>query len=179
MLTLTLTQPYATLVAIGAKQIETRSWYSSVRDDILIHAATTYAGVGGKNAFIELCTSNEYIYKALNDAGLVPFEWDPEALLALPTGAILCKRTMVDCYRTALFVSAEQQARRVSRMDDPSHIPLSDQERAMGDYSHGRYGFILKGTDRFATPIPARGKLGFWTYEGLLPTEVIHASQPV
>ena len=52
MLTLTLTQPYATLVAIGAKQIETRSWYSSVRDDILIHAATTYAGVGGKNAFI-------------------------------------------------------------------------------------------------------------------------------
>lgn len=39
MKALSLTQPYATLVAIGAKQIETRSWSTSYRGPLAIHAA--------------------------------------------------------------------------------------------------------------------------------------------
>src|SRR3954451_22243677 len=39
---LTLTQPWATLVAIGAKQIETRSWGTSYRGWLAIHAAKGY-----------------------------------------------------------------------------------------------------------------------------------------
>lgn len=35
---LTLTQPWATLVAIGAKRIETRSWSTSYRGPLAIHA---------------------------------------------------------------------------------------------------------------------------------------------
>lgn len=36
---ISLTQPWATLVAIGAKTIETRSWNTAYRGDIAIHAA--------------------------------------------------------------------------------------------------------------------------------------------
>lgn len=36
---LTLWQPWATLVAIGAKQIETRSWATAYRGPLAIHAA--------------------------------------------------------------------------------------------------------------------------------------------
>lgn len=36
---LTLTQPWATLVAIGAKRVETRSWSTNYRGPIAIHAA--------------------------------------------------------------------------------------------------------------------------------------------
>jgi activating signal cointegrator 1 len=36
---LTLTQPWATLVAIGAKKIETRSWPTNYRGPLAIHAA--------------------------------------------------------------------------------------------------------------------------------------------
>ena len=39
MKVLTLTQPWATLVAIGAKRIETRSWSTKYRGPLAIHAA--------------------------------------------------------------------------------------------------------------------------------------------
>ena len=39
MKTISLTQPWATLVAVGAKKIETRSWQTSYRGPILIHAS--------------------------------------------------------------------------------------------------------------------------------------------
>ena len=39
MKALTLTQPWASLVAVGAKRIETRSWRTDYRGPIAIHAA--------------------------------------------------------------------------------------------------------------------------------------------
>ena len=39
MKALSLTQPWATLVVIGAKRIETRSWHTSYVGPLLIHAA--------------------------------------------------------------------------------------------------------------------------------------------
>lgn len=41
MKALTLHQPWATLVALGVKSIETRSWTTSHRGPIAIHAART------------------------------------------------------------------------------------------------------------------------------------------
>lgn len=43
---LTLSQPWATLVALGVKRIETRSWRTSHRGRLLIHAA---AGKSDRN----------------------------------------------------------------------------------------------------------------------------------
>lgn len=39
MKAISLTQPYATLIALGAKKIETRSWSTSYRGPLAIHAA--------------------------------------------------------------------------------------------------------------------------------------------
>ena len=39
MKALSLTQPWATLVAMGAKRIETRSWATSYRGPLAIHAS--------------------------------------------------------------------------------------------------------------------------------------------
>ena len=44
MKALTLWQPWATLVAIGAKRIETRSWSTNYRGPLAIHAARTTKG---------------------------------------------------------------------------------------------------------------------------------------
>jgi activating signal cointegrator 1 len=41
---LSLTQPWATAIIIGVKQIETRSWYTSHRRCIAIHAAKGFPG---------------------------------------------------------------------------------------------------------------------------------------
>ena len=62
MKALTLTQPWATLVAIGAKQIETRSWRTFYRGPLAIHAAKSLPAwqfrdvleAHGINGFMEL-----------------------------------------------------------------------------------------------------------------------------
>ena len=54
MKVLTLTQPWATLVAIGAKRIETRSWATKYRGPLLIHAAAGLGPVGGKFGLVDL-----------------------------------------------------------------------------------------------------------------------------
>ena len=45
MKVLTLWQPWATLVAIGAKRIETRSWRTNHRGPLAIHAAASTKGL--------------------------------------------------------------------------------------------------------------------------------------
>ncbi len=44
MKTLSLLQPWATLVVMGIKQIETRSWSTAYRGPLLIHASKGKAG---------------------------------------------------------------------------------------------------------------------------------------
>ena len=39
------------------------------------------------------------------------------------------------------------------------------QELDFGDYSLGRYGWILKDPVLFDTPIPAKGRLGLWEWD--------------
>ena len=42
MKALSLYQPHATAMAMGIKKVETRSWYTSYRGDLLIHAAKRF-----------------------------------------------------------------------------------------------------------------------------------------
>ena len=46
MKALTLTQPWATLVAMGAKRIETRSWTTNYRGPLAIHAGKGPSTIG-------------------------------------------------------------------------------------------------------------------------------------
>jgi len=46
-----------------------------------------------------------------------------------------------------------------SRYDTP-------KERAFGDWSPGRWGWILRNPVLFEKPVPARGAQGFWNWEG-------------
>lgn len=165
MKAITLTQPWATLIAIGAKKIETRSWGTSYRGPLAIHAAKGL-GPGGINAYLERCTASEPIYAALNDAGLVPFTWDADALLALPRGAIVAVCTLADCrptdereaqYKGGWFKSMSATTTRFWE--------LTDQERAFGNYTPRRLAWLLADVRALPEPIPARGALGLWEYE--------------
>ncbi len=40
------------------------------------------------------------------------------------------------------------------------------KERAFGDWSPGRFGWILRNPVLFDKPIPAKGAQGFWNWEG-------------
>ena len=43
---------------------------------------------------------------------------------------------------------------------------LTEREKELGDYSPGRWAWVLKNPVMFDTPIPARGRQGWWNWDG-------------
>lgn len=146
---LTLTQPYATLIAIGAKKIETRSWWTGHRGPLAIHAAK---GMPFDEAWFAMYQIDA-IRDALSGAGY-------RCLDDLERGAVVATCRLVDCVPTT---GIEQT---------PAVDWLSDAELAMGDLSDGRYAWLLADVRRLTDPIPARGGLGLWEV-AILETAVL------
>lgn len=137
MKVLTLTQPWATLIALGLKQIETRSWKTNYRGILAIHAAKGFPG-WAKNV------ADEDFFREINlllGPG-VPSEY-------LPVGKILCVCALTDVKRTEDIVD-----------QDFYNTP----EAKYGDYNPFRYGWILNNRVTLDTPVPAKGKLGIWNF---------------
>ncbi len=134
---ITLYQPWATLMAIGAKRIETRSWETRYRGLIAIHA--------GRNESEALAYYDEPFHKVLLEAGY-------HYLAMLPYGAVLAVGKLVNCIETDLICRG-------------SVSPFSDQERAFGDYSPGRFGWLISDVRPLSEPIPCRGQRRLWDWE--------------
>ena len=43
---------------------------------------------------------------------------------------------------------------------------LSERERLLGDYSPGRFAWVLRNPVAFSAPVPAKGKQGWWNWDG-------------
>lgn len=81
MRALSLTQPWATAVAVGIKQWETRSWPTVVRGEIAIHSAKGFPRYAKEFAAEEQA------------AGRLPQG-------QLPLGSIVCLAELVECRQT-------------------------------------------------------------------------------
>jgi hypothetical protein len=91
MRAITLWEPWASLLAIGAKRTETRSWATRYRGPVAIHAGIDPRG-------LRACAGDGAIEDALAGAGL--------ALERLPLGCIVAVGGLVDCRRTEDLVAA-------------------------------------------------------------------------
>lgn len=132
---LTLTQPWASLVAWGEKRIETRDWGTIYRGPLAIHAAKSFPRWA-----VEACFAEPF--RSVLAAHV-------EYLQDLPLGAIVAVAELVDCARIAPNYVAG----------------LGDQERAFGDYTPGRIAWELSSVRPLSQPIRARGSLGLWVPE--------------
>lgn len=82
MKVLSLTEPWATLIYIGKKRIETRSWKTSYRGEIYIHASSTKIPKTCKKEVLDMVQD-------------VPLHYSN----------IICKCQLVDCiYMTEEFI---------------------------------------------------------------------------
>lgn len=153
MKALTLTQPWATLVAIGAKRVETRSWQTSYRGPLAIHAAKGVGSVGGKRGLDDLCTSDPF-FGVLIDAGYRDGK-------PLPLGAIVATCELVDCVPTTYVKSVKV----VQRGHDRPAWLWTVEEKAFGDYADGRWAWLLANIKMLPEPIPAKGALSLWEWE--------------
>lgn len=153
MKALTLTQPWATLVALGQKTVETRSWSTDYRGPLAIHAAKGLGPVGGQRGLVEAVQCAPF-YRALG-AGRVA-----DIVAALPLGAIVAVVELADV-RPAWQVRVE-----LLRRYNATTTELA--ELAFGDYSDGRFAWIF-GSVRLVDPaIPCSGARRAWT----VPPEV-------
>lgn len=159
MKALTLTQPWATLVAIGAKRIETRSWSTPYRGPLAIHAAKGFPKWARKFTVDPVCYEAVRYHGARNDAGQRP----ADLLSAYPLGYVLATCNLVNCIPTEVVDNA-------GNVFGVSLETLSAQERAFGDYAPGRYAWILENVKELKTPVPAKGSLGLWDWDGVMET---------
>lgn len=153
MKVLSLLQPWATLVVIGAKKIETRSWNTKYRGDILIHAS--------KNKKI----AEEIIYKfPFNKVMVEYFNHDTEPYIEdLPFGAIIGKVNICTTSAVETLPQINGQELVIRGGEYNGKIwKMTEQEIAFGDYSPGRYAWLLSDPIKFEKPIPCKGSLSLW-----------------
>lgn len=145
MKALTLYQPYAYAVVAGLKKYETRPRKTNIRGRVAIHAGKRgfYAGgplaVEQKAAAITVITRMEYEQKGERPIEELPY---------FPKGAVIGTVEIVDCKPIEEVLPT-----------------LTEEERLLGDYSPGRYAWILKNPVIFEKSIPEKGKQGWWNWD--------------
>jgi activating signal cointegrator 1 len=92
MKAISLWQPWATLVAIGGKQYETRSWFSKYRGLLAIHAAKRMDQIQ-----IEYCLQEPF-RSVLKASGYKDHD--------MPLGAIIAVVKIVDVHKTEAIVKS-------------------------------------------------------------------------
>ena len=157
---LSLWQPWATLIAIGAKQIETRHWSTNYRGPLLIHAAKHW-----DRGLSQMC-AEEPFNTALCEAGF-SFH-DHGHTWGLPFGSIICLVSLDDCITT----------------EDAQHPPeewpfLSEYEADFGDFSEGRFAWLCKNVRRFPPPISFSGHQGIFNVPDAIVAEQLAKVVPV
>jgi hypothetical protein len=180
MKALSLWQPWASAIAVGAKRIETRHWQTSYRGPLLIHAAKTLSGAG-----IICCDTEEFwagVFKDFPAAQQGLLSGNPHDLIrALPLGALIAVAELVAIRPTSQFRIGELEqtcddgdfSRHPDRWAKATGFLFTAQERALGDYSPGRYGWVLANVRALPQPIPYKGAQGLFTVpETILPAEM-------
>jgi hypothetical protein len=138
---LTLTQPWASLIGpeSDAKHIETRSRSTSYRGWIAIHAGKGLGPVGG------LYGLQQFVLTSAFRQSPIARNWDGHAFshpqLYLPFGKIVAVARIADCAKT----------------DD---VIVTPTERAFGDYTPGRWAWLLHDIRRLRRPVAYRGAQG-------------------
>lgn len=144
---LSITQPWASLIALGQKVIETRSWSTAYRGPVLIHASK-----GFPTECQRLCWRDPFA-EVLIGGGFDRAE-------QLPRGSIVAVARLAHVLPTSVFDNPWQLSFKVS-----------GAEYAFGDFSDGRYGWVLQDVRPLTTPVPCKGSLGLWA----VPADVLAA----
>jgi hypothetical protein len=146
MKAISLWQPWASLIQVGAKKVETRSWQTSYRGDLLI--CSTKGGLGKTQM-------QEYLTHKLFANAL-------RGLESIPFGQALCVVTLSDCVTTGEINTRAQYQRW-----------LEGDEYYFGDYSPGRYAWKLDNLRPLKKPFRVSGKQGFFEVDDAMIKEAL------
>lgn len=163
MKAITLYQPWATLVATGKKQIETRSWSTNYRGPLAIHASKNRKFIAGENPVIQQEPFFSSLVTEVNG-----YKMHPEFSL----GVVVATCDLVGCVKIPFMEKSfhfHSNELFREKLDNPSKedlvviVPPEYPEFCFGDYTAGRYAWILANIRNITGRcIYARGGLGMW-----------------
>lgn len=145
MKALTLTQPWASLMALQQKRIETRSWPVRYRGEMVIHSAK-----GFPKWAKETC-DEEPFRTALGG----------RRASDLPLSQGLCVVKVLGCFSTNNLPSA------FAKIEFMTGWKPDEKEIAFGDYSENRFLWLTE----YIRPLhingwgPVKGSLGLWEWD--------------
>lgn len=134
MKALSLYQPWATLMAIGSKQIETRHWSTKYRGPLAIHAAKKIIP-----GFGQLCHTEPF-KSALSRVGYDEME-------CFEFGKVVA---IVDLFAV--------------EPTDGLACDIPPSECSFGNYEAGRFAWLTKGVRKFPEAIPLIGRQGLFNW---------------
>jgi hypothetical protein len=143
MKALTLWQPWASLVALSEKSIETRIWSTKHRGPLAIHAAQKLPP-----KWLGASRNSEPFIQELADVLNCRIDRVDSEIRKLPYGKILCT---VNLFRI-------EETRAVREI-------LCKREVIFGNYEDGRYAWSMQVITRFEKPIPAKGNRMLWNWK--------------
>jgi hypothetical protein len=152
MKAITVLQPFASLLAIGAKHFETRGWATTYRGHLCIHA--------GKKPYPGLFSipTIRGVVMAFNASVA-------DTLQNLPYGAIIAVGELAECWQVTanLFCGGDKYAVELTGDAGTREVRISDKDYLFGDYSLGRYVWDIADVKMLPEPIPCRGQQRLWT----------------
>jgi hypothetical protein len=140
---LTLKQPWATLLVLGEKTFETRSWETRHRGPLGITSSKDFP-----HALKMLCRQEPFA-ALLSKHGLTADD--------LPLGCLVGVVNIEDCLHTEDLVGSQAPG---------------DPERFLGDFTPGRFAWLCTNPVRLVTPVPVRGKRCIFEIDNALLTPV-------
>ena len=147
MKALTLMQPWASLIAHGLQDVETRSWWArQLRpgECLAIHAGRTIPDTSDMP----------------EEVGAIEALYGPDWINRVERGLVLCTVRYRGVFRVKSVSNGE-----ASGYDPVSGLTVSMPMTRFGYWAPGRYIWLLSDVDRVDEPVPARGQLGIWDWD--------------
>jgi hypothetical protein len=148
MKAITVKQPWASLIVEGLKDIENRTWRTNFRGRVLIHA-----GMAKTSGMIIY-----YLNSAQHKEFRGKFGWSGLDFLE-PLGEIIGSVEIVDCVINHTSIWAEKTNNETYWKNGKNYIKKIKPT----------YNWVLANPIKFDNPIPCKGALSFWNYNGELP----------
>lgn len=176
---LTIRQPWASLISLGVKRIETRSWSTSFRGPLAIHA-------GKAKPSRDLVRMGQWLTRWDYGEGRYAMSDGLGKWVALPLGAVVAVCDLIDVVPIVddyeAICDAYEGPAAIERtpsdmliafpawsgaLDEDAEMIVTE-ELPFGDFTAGRWAWLLGPVKPLPDPIPMRGAQGLRD----LPTDV-------
>lgn len=150
MKAITIWQPWASFLAAGVKQYETRSWATNYRGPIAIHA-----GQKGVPEFVTFLKEYD------------PVVFFPESIKVsiLKRSCIIATAELVGIYPIIGNTLKGGKQIEAQMLKNRSIVQISGNELLLGDWAPGRFAWEFVNMTPLPVSIPAKGKQRLWNID--------------